>query len=197
MTTEQNDIAAALSRVLDPLQDPGARLVPGEGNPRARLAIVGEAPGEEEDAAGRPFVGRAGQLLDKWLQAAGLTRADLWVSNVVKFRPTVDQGGVLKNRAPRVGEIRQFLPALLAELRLIQPRVVVCMGATAAKALIGKDFRLSEQRGEWFPGPEGSAALATFHPAFVLRQVGEDRARIEQLVIGDLTRAAERLREGA
>ncbi|MBI3909929.1 MAG: uracil-DNA glycosylase [Armatimonadetes bacterium] len=145
----------------------------GEGNPEATLALVGEAPGEREARLGRPFVGRAGRLLDQVLAEVGHNRGDLWITNVVKFRPTVEVAGRLRNRAPTGAEMRQWLPALQEELQILAPRAILCLGAVAAKVLIDPKFTLSRECGQWRPGPFGSVIAATYHPAYLLRLEGE------------------------
>lgn len=162
------EIAAGCVRC--PLKETRTQVVFGEGNPGARLMLVGEGPGEEEDARGRPFVGRAGQLLDSALAEAGIPRDAVWVTNTVRCRPTKIEAGRVANRPPRVGEIRACAVWMETELRLVAPRVVVCLGAVAAKALIGKEFRLTQERGQLFPGPAGTEAIATLHPSYIIRQ---------------------------
>src|SRR5437879_3309784 len=112
------------------------QVVFGTGNPAAELMLVGEGPGEQEDEEGLPFVGRAGRLLDRLLAGAGLSREELWLTNVVKSRPVAFVGGRAKNRPPRTGEIRACAVWLDSELELVDPTVVLCVGATAAKRLI-------------------------------------------------------------
>jgi DNA polymerase len=140
----------------------------GEGNPGAALALVGEAPGEREVAEGYPFAGPAGRMLDSLLEDAGLQRSELWITNVVKCRPVKEVGRRLANRTPLAGEIKAWLPLLLEELTVVRPCLIVCLGGTAARALLGRGFKLTEQRGTWMPGPLDMLALATFHPAYVL-----------------------------
>jgi DNA polymerase len=156
----------------------------GEGDPRARLVLVGEAPGEEEDRQGRPFVGRSGALLGQALAAAGLAREALWITNAVKCRPTKQEGERLANRAPTTRELKAWADVLEAELAHVRPAVVVGLGAVAGRALFGPDFRLTRQRGVLVPAPRlGVPALVTWHPAFVLRQRGPDRdARLAEVV---------------
>ena len=150
-------------------------VVMGEGDPRARLLFIGEGPGENEDASGRPFVGRAGALLDRALEEVGLVRADVYITNVVSCRPTLAQGGRISDRAPTAAETRACEPWRWLELNLVDPRVVVCVGAPAAKALIDPKFRLTEQRGQLFPKADGRAYVATLHPAYILRLMSTDR----------------------
>jgi DNA polymerase len=147
----------------------------GDGDPTARLVLVGEAPGATEASLGRPFVGAAGRILERLLQRAGLSREELWVTNVVKCRPVRASDGHLLNRAPSVSEIRTWWPVLEEELRLIAPRAVVCLGAVAASALIGAKFRLTEDRGRVFSTPLAEVVIGTFHPAYLLRLRGPQR----------------------
>lgn len=140
----------------------------GEGDPAATLALIGEAPGEREVAEGYPFAGPAGRLLDALLADAGLRRDEIWLTNVVKCRPVREERGRLANRAPLAGEIKAWLPLLLEELAVVGPRLLLCLGATSARALLGRAFKLTEQRGRWLDGPPDTRAMATFHPAYVL-----------------------------
>lgn len=147
---------------------PGLGPVLGEGDPHAPLVLVGEAPGERELAEGYPFAGPAGRLLDTLLAEVGMRRGDFWLTNVMKCRPVKEERGRLTNRAPLAGELKRWLPLLMEELRVIAPQMLLGLGATAARALLGPDFRLSEQRGQWLDGPLGTRAMATFHPAAIL-----------------------------
>jgi DNA polymerase len=161
-----------------------------EGAPTARLALIGEAPAERDEVTGRPFSGPAGRLLDDLLAEAGLVREELWLTNVVKCRPVKLEGRILRNRPPTAKEIAQWSDELQQELLAVQPRVVLCFGATAAAAVIRKGFKLSQERGQWFPGPAGSRAIATFHPAYVLRLEGEAQEAVRLVVLHDLRAAA-------
>jgi DNA polymerase len=153
---------------------PGARwVVPGEGNPHARLLLVGEGPGQQEDLTGRPFVGAAGQLLERMLAAIGLTREQVFIANVVKCRPP-------GNRAPAEDEAVACLPYVLAQVALIQPEVVLLLGATATKALVGRGLAITKVRGQWFER-EGRLYLPTYHPAALLRDPGKKRDAWEDL----------------
>lgn len=168
----------------------GRRLVLGEGDADASLVLVGEAPGGQEDRLGHPFVGPAGKILDEGLAAAGLDRDQLWITNVVKYRPTTEGvAGRLRNRPPTRDEIAWFLPWLRRELELIAPRALVCLGATAGNALLGRTVRITRERGEWFDGPNGLPTLITYHPAYLLRRTEDRDARYAEFV-RDLRTAA-------
>lgn len=170
----------------------GKRLVTGEGNPTARLVLVGEAPGAQEDRAGRPFVGPAGQILDAALERAEIDRGEIWITNSVKFRPTAaGAGNRLKNRAPTREEMARFRQWVLEELAVIRPRVVVCLGATAARTVLGREVRILSQHGEWFDGPTGIPTTVAYHPAFLLRRTDDYDERFADLV-SDLRVAAAR-----
>jgi DNA polymerase len=170
----------------------GRNLVPGEGNPNARLVLVGEAPGGQEERAKRPFVGPAGQVLTEALNEAGLNRDEIWITNIVKCRPvTPGLGGRLRNRTPTTAEVKQFLPWLLQELDIIDPIAIVALGGTAASALLGRPVKMTRERGGWIPGPEGIPVMVTYHPAYLLRRVGNHDQRYIELV-ADLSAAASR-----
>jgi DNA polymerase len=169
-----------------------SRLVFGNGNPLASLVLVGEAPGADEEKQGKPFVGRAGKLLDDALQQAGLARADIWITNVVKIRPTEPgANGRRRNRPPTNEERAVFHPWLERELRIIGPDAVVCVGATAASALLGRNVKITQERGHWLDGPAGTHVLTTYHPAYLLRPFRDRDERFQQLV-DDLRLAARR-----
>jgi DNA polymerase len=136
-------------------------IVFGEGNPKARLMLVGEGPGANEDATGRPFVGAAGQLLDRILWAAGFAREEVYIANVVKCRPP-------GNRLPEPSEAAACFPCLLAQMRLIKPSLIVCLGALATQTLVDSRARITKVRGEWYE-KAGMRILSTFHPAALLR----------------------------
>jgi uracil-DNA glycosylase family 4 len=167
----------------------------GEGDPCAALMVVGEGPGETEDRLGRPFVGRAGELLDKMLAAIELPRADVFICNTVKCRPTLDDGGRLRNRAPEPEEMRNCRPYLDRQIAIIRPRVILALGAPAAKSFMGEKFSISRQRGTWHDGPGGTPVIATFHPAYILRQTGGEIGAVKRLVWEDLKKVRARLDE--
>ena len=160
--------------------------VPGTGDPYSPLMLVGEGPGENEDATGLPFVGRAGKLLDDILAAVNLTRQDVYLTNTVKCRAAVQEGGRMKNRPPRAGEIRACNIYLQGQTEAIKPEVILCLGGPAAKTVIDKNFRITKDRGQWYDLPNGIKAMATFHPAYVLRQRGEDLDRAKRAVWKDV-----------
>ncbi len=166
----------------------------GEGSLNSRLTLVGEAPGKQEVEEGRPFVGNAGKLLDKLLEEAGIDRSKVYVTNIVKVRPTKESGGRTMNRPPRAGEIREGIEVLREELDLVKPRALVLLGSTPAKALIKKSFILKSERGTPFDSELGLPALATYHPAYLLRLRGADSEDYDQTregVIEDLSAAWE------
>lgn len=164
----------------------------GFGNSTSPLVIVGEGPGEEEDKQGVPFVGRAGQLLDRALMDNGLNREDVYICNIVKCRACRREGGRVANRAPLQEEIESCLPWLKAQLEAIRPRVILCVGGPSAKTLIRPDFSITKQRGIFFDCAFGEAALATLHPAYILRQMGAKSDGGYSLLVQDIGAAWER-----
>jgi DNA polymerase len=167
----------------------GTRAVFGAGSPDARLMLVGEAPAEADDRTGLPFSGPSGALLDAWLEEIGLRRDDVWLTNVVKHRPTVVENGREKNRPPRVGEASACRVWLDIELSQVRPSLILALGGTAGKALLGKGFKITQQRGVLLPGPSGIPVLATFHPAYLLRLEPPELQAAERLVSADLALA--------
>jgi len=167
----------------------------GEGDPCAALMVVGEGPGETEDKLGRPFVGRAGELLDKMLASIDLPREDVYICNTVKCRPTLDTGHRIANRAPTPDEMRNCRPYLDQQIEVIRPRVILALGAPAAKSFMGEKFSITKQRGQWFEGPSGIPVIATFHPAYILRQTGGAMTEVKKLVWSDLKKVRARLAE--
>ncbi len=149
------------------------QVVFGDGNPEAPLMIVGEGPGMNEDATGRPFVGRAGQLLDACLKESGITRKHVYITNVVRCRPTLQEGASIRNRPPSAEEIHACSSWLQQTIEIVQPLVILCLGAPAASAIIHKGFKMTQERGQWFATPFASHAMAAWHPAYILRQHGE------------------------
>jgi DNA polymerase len=166
----------ALTPTLTPDQ---RQVVFGFGDPASPLMLVGEAPGPQEDAQGEPFVGKSGQLLQQVLGELGLERKDVWISNVVKVWPTKREGKSLKTRPPSAAEKKASRPYFERELELIRPKVVLCLGGTAAQALLGKDFKITAARGEFREGPLGTPTIATLHPSYILRLQGMAPAEYE------------------
>ena len=154
----------------------GTQTVFGEGPRRARVMLVGEQPGNDEDLAGKPFVGPAGHVLDRALEAAGVARGDVYVTNVVKHFKWEPKGKRRIHAKPNQTEIAACLPWLEAELDLVKPTVLVCLGATAAQALLGGKFRVTKQRGEWIASRWAPRVMATVHPSAILR-APDDAAR--------------------
>ena len=138
------------------------------GNPRARLMLVGEAPGYEEERQGEPFVGPAGQLLTRILGAMGLQRSDVYISNVCKFRPSMGENQGTANRAPSPEELAACLPLIMAEIRAIQPACIVCLGGSSAKGLLGTQQGVNALRGRWMEC-QGVPVRVTYHPSYLLR----------------------------
>jgi DNA polymerase len=137
--------------------------------------FVGEQPGDQEDKAGRPFVGPSGRLLDEALEVVGIDRRQVYVTNTVKhFKWEETQGKKRIHAKPAYGEIRACLPWLQAEIRVFRPDIIVCLGATAAQALLGRDFRVTKQRGQPIPSEWAPVVMATVHPSSILRAPKEE-----------------------
>ena len=182
--------AAADCRACD-LWAHATQTVFGEGAARAAILMVGEQPGDEEDRAGRPFVGPAGRLLDRALAAAGIDRRTVYMTNVVKHFKWEPRGKRRIHKRPNAREIAACRQWLDAELALVRPRALVCLGATAAKELLGARFRVTEDRGEPVASPLAPIVMATVHPASILR-AEDDAARRREMerLIADLRRVA-------
>lgn len=153
------------ARTLGTLRD---TMVFATGNPHARLMLVGEAPGYEEEQQQEPFVGPAGQKLNQILSAMGLKRSDVYISNICKFRPSMGPQQNTANRAPSDEEIAACLPIIMAEIRAISPVCIVCLGGTAARGLLGHAASVASQRGNWFDC-QGIPTRVTYHPSYLLR----------------------------
>lgn len=153
------------------------------GNPHARLMLVGEAPGYDEERLQEPFVGKAGQKLNQIIGAMGLRREDVYISNVCKFRPAMGEGQGTANRAPNEGELAACLPLIMAEIRAIQPACIVCLGGTSAKGLLGTTAGVSSLRGQWHEC-QGIPVRVTYHPSYLLRNesLGAKRAVWEDML---------------
>jgi DNA polymerase len=160
--------------------------------------LVGEQPGDQEDIQGRPFVGPAGKILDKALEAAGLDRKEVYVTNAVKHFKWEPRGKRRIHKKPNSLEITACKPWLEAEIEVLQPDVIVCLGATAAQALLGKQFRVSTQRGLFIDSPLAPHVMATVHPSSLLRAPDDETRRREtQHFIEDLKRIHEALKKRA
>jgi DNA polymerase len=166
----------------------------GEGPSKADLMMIGEQPGDSEDLAGHPFVGPAGKLLDRALQDAGIDRARVYVTNVVKHFKWEPRGKRRIHAKPNSAEITACRPWLETEIALVKPRVVVCLGATAAQALLGRAFRVTQHRGRFVPSPLAPRVTATVHPSSILR-APDDEARHAEMrrFVQDLKRVAREL----
>lgn len=154
-------------------------LVFGVGNPQAKLMLIGEGPGKDEDEQGLPFVGKAGQLLDRILAAIKLTREEVYIANIVKCRPP-------NNRVPTRAEAAACLPYIYRQIELVQPRIIVLLGSTALQNLISPEARITKMRGQWLQSRSGIKIMPTYHPAAVLRDplkrrpVWEDFQKIQE-----------------
>jgi uracil-DNA glycosylase family protein len=173
-----------------PLYRIGTQTVFGEGPPRARVLFVGEQPGDQEDRAGRPFVGPAGQLLDAVLAEVGIERTEVYVTNAVKHFKWKPVGKRRLHQKPSAREVAACRPWLEAELRWLRPELVVALGATAAQALMGAAFRVTQERGRKFRVPWAGAFVATVHPSSILRAPGSTRAAERAAFVRDLRRVA-------
>ena len=146
-------------------------IVFSDGNPKSKIMLIGEAPGASEDQEGVPFVGRAGQLLDKMLSSIDLDRKKVYISNIINFRPP-------ENRRPTNDEIKRYLPFILKHIAIIKPKILVLLGSTAMNALIGNEFVISKMRGKWIEKQFGeikTSVIITFHPAFLMRQPAQKK----------------------
>jgi uracil-DNA glycosylase len=176
-----------------PLWKGGTQTVFGEGLKRARLMLIGEQPGDREDIEGHPFVGPAGRILDKALERARIERGDAYVTNVVKHFKWTPKGKRRIHQTPRAEEIKACAPWLEAELDVVDPEVLVCLGATAVKAVIGSKARVMKDHGQFLDSRLGRAAMPTLHPSAILRAEDEDREDAMAMLVGDLARVRERL----
>jgi DNA polymerase len=169
----------------------GTQTVFGEGPQRATLMLVGEQPGDAEDLAGHPFVGPAGKLLDRALDEAGIDRKKVYVTNVVKHFKWEPRGKRRIHAKPNAAEISACRPWLETEIALIKPQALVCLGATAAQALLGKTFKVSKQRGEFVDSSLARLVMATVHPSSILRARDDETRRVEmERFVADLKKLA-------
>ena len=170
--------AAAQCRACE-LWAKGTQTVFGEGEERARVMFIGEQPGDVEDLTGRPFVGPAGKLLDTALERAGIDRGKVYVTNVVKHFKWEPRGKRRIHSTPDSEEISACRPWLDAEIEVLKPDVIVCLGATAAQALLGRQFRVTKQRGELIPSSLAPTVMATVHPSSILRAPDDEARRVQ------------------
>ena len=167
----------------------------GEGNAEAPLMLIGEGPGQNEDATGRPFVGRSGALLDACLRENGILRKHVYICNVIRCRACVVEAGRLKNRPPTPDEANACSPWLEQTIHIVQPYVILCLGAPAANAIIHRGFKLMQERGQWFETRYVRYAMATLHPAYILRQEGEAYDAARRNLIADIAAARQKVIE--
>jgi DNA polymerase len=169
----------------------------GEGPAGAEIMLIGEQPGDREDRQGHPFVGPAGQLLDRALEAAGIDRTKVYVTNAVKHFKFEPRGKRRIHKKPNAEEIRACNPWLEAELATVEPRVVICLGATAAQAVIGRSFKVTQHRGEFVDTPLAALVTATVHPSSILRSPDDATRETEtEAFIRDLKVVADALTKG-
>ena len=153
------------------LKSSAANIVFSDGNPKSKIMLVGEAPGSNEDQEGLPFVGRAGALLDKMLASINLNRKNVYISNIINYRPP-------ENRRPTDEEVNRYMPFIKKHIEIINPKILVLLGSTAMNALIGNDIVISKARGKWIDKQFGScktSIIITFHPAFLMRQPAQKK----------------------
>lgn len=185
--------AARNCRACD-LYERGTQTVFGEGPANAKVMMVGEQPGDAEDRAGRPFVGPAGKLLDRALDEAGIGRDQVYLTNVVKHFKWEQRGKRRIHAKPNGAEIAACRPWLETEIALVKPRVLVCLGATAAQTLLGRSFKVSQQRGKFVESPLAPRVTATVHPSSILRAPDDATRRSEmKRFVADLKRVAAEL----
>jgi DNA polymerase len=167
----------------------------GEGPRRASIIMLGEMPGDQEDQQGHPFVGPAGRLLDESIDEAGLARDEVYITNAVKHFRWEPRGRRRLHKKPSWRQVEACKPWLHAEILVIEPQMIVCLGATAAQTLLGRDFRITKHRGKLFKNQHAAWLMATYHPSAILRAPErEDRHRMRAEFVGDLRHAAERLK---
>ena len=153
------------------LKNSATNIVFSDGNPKSKIMLVGEAPGSNEDQEGLPFVGRAGALLDKMLASINLNRKNVYISNIINYRPP-------ENRRPTDEEVNRYMPFIKKHIEIINPKILVLLGSTAMNALIGNDIVISKARGRWIDKEFGNcktSVIITFHPAFLMRQPAQKK----------------------
>lgn len=174
----------------------GTQAVLGEGPRQAAVLFIGEQPGDQEDLAGRPFVGPAGRVLDEALAEVGIPRKEVFVTNAVKHFKWEPRGKRRIHQKPTLGEVKACRPWLETEIALVQPQGIVCLGATAAQSLLGPQFRITRDRGRFFDSEWASWITATIHPSAILRMPDrEKREEARELFLDDLRKVAERLKQ--
>jgi uracil-DNA glycosylase len=161
----------------------------GEGDPRSPLVLIGEGPGDLEDRTGRPFVGKAGQLLDRAIADAGLRREMLYITNTVKCRAADWSTGKPMNRAPLDVETEACRRWLLPQLAILNPKVILCIGSPSARNLIRRDFKITRERGLYHPCEYARTCIATLHPAYILRNMGASGDGGYALLVADIQKA--------
>lgn len=168
----------------------------GSGDPNSKLAVIAEGPSAADNHTSFPFSGPAGNMLDEVLAANELTRAEIWLTNIIKCRAADQQQNGLKNRPPKIIEIKACSKWLDNELTIIRPFVILCLGSPAAKTLIHSGFKITEERGIWFTETRYSPfAIATYNPAYVLRQDGDNFMTLRTTIIDDIGKAKKKLAE--
>lgn len=192
---EKNSLAAFRTAAADckacDLWKRGTQTVFGEGRRRAVALFVGEQPGNDEDLAGKPFIGPAGRLLDSALEEAGIDRSQIYVTNVVKHFKWEPRGKRRIHKKPNAGEILACRPWLEAEIALVKPKVIVALGATAAQALLGPSFRVTKQRGQFIESTLAPYIMATIHPSAILRAPDDETRHVEhRRFVDDLKKLA-------
>ena len=175
-----------------PLWKTGTQTVFGEGSAGAKIMMVGEQPGNQEDLEGKPFVGPAGKLLDQALAETGIDRKKVYVTNAVKHFKWEPRGKRRIHKKPNAAEIAACRPWLDAEIAALKPKIIICLGATAAQALLGRDFRVTQHRGEFLKSPLAPMMMATVHPSSILR-APDEKTRHEEMerFIADLKKVAQ------
>jgi DNA polymerase len=193
LTLEVLRVAAASCRACD-LYKTGTQTVFGEGSEHAQMMFVGEQPGDREDIEGKPFVGPAGRVLDAALEEVGIDRSQVYVTNAVKHFKWKPQGKRRLHQKPNAAEVNACRPWLDAEIAAVKPHLLVLLGATAAQALLGRDFRVSLQRGQLIERPGLPPMMATVHPSSILRAPDEETRELElRAFVQDLKRIAQYL----
>ncbi len=176
-----------------PLWEGATQAVFGEGLKKARLMLIGEQPGDREDREGKPFVGPAGRVLDEALEEAGIERRDAYVTNAVKHFKFELRGKRRIHQAPKAEEIKACAPWLEAEMSVVDPELLVCLGATAVRAVIGSKTKVMKDHGTVVESKLGREAMPTLHPSAILRAEDENRRDAMKMLVGDLRRARKRL----